>query len=146
MCQLPPFWSLFPPLAIFFTPFLKKCFLPLWGSHFCKSIRCILTLKTHFLDPQAEAKPPMLATVSPQVRHFRYFFATSASFGPLFRPKCVIWATFSTHQSPQHTHNIFQLPLFPPFSRTCKHFDSFFERMLPASFGDHIFANQSGAV
>ena len=77
----------------------------------------------------------MLATVSPQVRNFRYLFAPSASFWPLFHPTCVILATFSPHQSPQHTHNILQLPLFGPFSSTCKHFDSFFEKMLPASVG-----------
>ena len=101
--------------------------------------------KTHFLDPQAEAKTPMLATVSPQVRHFSYCFATSVSFYPLSHPTCVILATLSPHQSPQHTHNMLQLPLLLPFLQHLQPFSPFFSKILPAPCGDHVFASQSDA-
>ena len=99
---------------------------PLWGSHFCKSVRCILPPRTNFLDSQAEAKTLMWATCSPQVDHFSYLFAPSASFWPLFHPTCVILVTLSPHQSRQHTHNILQLPLVLPFFQHLQSFSLFF--------------------
>ena len=101
----PTFVALFPALAIIFTLFLKKCFLPLRGSHFCKSTRCILTQKTHFLDPQVEQKPPcwrhfhptciMFVTFPSQVCHFRNDFAPQCIVLAAFQPKCVILAANS---------------------------------------------------
>ena len=87
----------------------------------------------------------MLATVSPQVRHFNYFFATSVSFYQLSHPTCVILATLSPHQSPQHTHNILQLPLLQPFFQHLQSFSLFFWKNASCLCGDHIFASQPGA-
>ena len=85
--QLPLFGHFFQHLQSFSFFFRKNASCLLWGSHFCKSARCILPPNTHFLDPQADATAAMLATVSPLVYHFSHFFRPSVSFCRLLRPQ-----------------------------------------------------------
>ena len=70
MCQLPPFWSFFPPLAIFFTIFLKKCFLPSVG------ITCLQINPVHFDAKNPLSGPPGGGKNS----DVGNFFTPSASF------------------------------------------------------------------
>ena len=148
------FFFLFLPIAILTPPFFpptKKYFPLSVGTTVLQINPLPFSPTTNFLDPQAGSKATMLATFfpkcvilascSPDVRHFGDFFA----------PKCIRLATFSPNM--HHSGNFFLPPepptslLRPPplpfslFSIICNIFHSFFEKMLPALGGDHIFPN-----
>ena len=146
LTQHASFWRLYHPTR---APNIRITFS---SSHFCSPFSSTCN---HFHSFFEKMLPASVGITFLQVNPV-HFDSKNPPSGPpgggkttdvgnCFTPSASFWRLFQPTKAPNVHITSSSSHFFPLFSSTCNLFHSFFEKMLPALCGDHMFANQSGA-